>query len=292
MQWRSPGRAPTADPCGVAGAYSTPAGGAGAKPAGAQKRGYPGSKLPPLAGVKTVWKRGQTAEVGWMVGANHGGGYLFSLCPKGQPITEACFDKMPLHYATSNTTIRYLTGRLPDQQIPARDVSTAHAFTRAHVSAAQPLPHAALTLATETQHGVTIYGAAVQVAVGTHPTGSRWRVNPIPACNCDNGGQTPLTKVGKAQGGVTGCIYDPADPETGTFSGAYANTGTGPDGGGLPGAENCSTGTQFPVPFEWGYGQQIWNRGANAGVAADDWAMVDTIRVPGQAGEFVLRWRW
>jgi hypothetical protein len=128
---------------------------------------------------------------------------------------------------------------------------------------------------------------AADVAVGTFPAGSRWRRNPIPACNCDNGGQTPLTGQGKA-----GCIFDPEKVIKGFTSGAYANTGEGPDGGGLPGAENCSTGTQFPVPFEWGYGQQIWNRGANAGPAADDWAIVDTVRVPSTTGEFVLRWRW
>jgi hypothetical protein len=39
---------------GIAGAYSTPSGGAGAKPAGAQSRGDPGSKLPPLAGAVLV----------------------------------------------------------------------------------------------------------------------------------------------------------------------------------------------------------------------------------------------
>jgi hypothetical protein len=186
---------------------------------------------------------------------SHGGGYLYSLCPLGQELTEECFAATPLHFASSNTTIRYITGRLPDQQIPARDVG-----------------------------------------IGTHPAGSVWRVNPIPACNCDNGGQTPLTSVSKSEGGVTGCVYEPPSsgepPKKGTFAGAYEDTGKGPDGAGLPGAENCSTGLQFPLPFEWGYGQQIWNRGADAGPAADDWAIVDTVRVPSRAGEYVLRWRW
>ena len=186
---------------------------------------------------------------------SHGGGYLYSLCPLGQELTEECFAATPLHFASSNTTIRYITGRLPDQQIPARDVG-----------------------------------------IGTHPAGSVWRVNPIPACNCDNGGQTPLTSVSKSEGGVTGCVYEPPSsgepPKKGTFAGAYEDTGKGPDGAGLPGAENCSTGLQFPLPFEWGYGQQIWNRGADEGPAADDWAIVDTVRVPSRAGEYVLRWRW
>ena len=249
--WRSPGKAPTSDPCGVAGAYLHPAGAAGDKPAGAHSQGDPGSKLPPLSGVKTEWTRDGVAEVGFMLGANHGGGYHYSLCPLEEELTEACFAATPLRFASSNSTVRYVTGRLPDQQIRARDVD-----------------------------------------VGTHPAGSTWRVNPIPACNCDNGGQTPLTSVPKGNGGVTGCVYDPTGSKKGTFSGAYENTGTGPDGGGWPGAENCSTGLQFPMPFDWGYGQQIWNRAANAGPAADDWAIVDTLRVPSRTGRYVLRWRW
>jgi hypothetical protein len=62
-----------------------------------------------------------------------------------------------------------------------------------------------------------------------------------PACNCDNGGQTPLTNVSKGDGGLTGCVFDPQAGKRGTFAGAYENTGQGPDGGGWPGAENCST---------------------------------------------------
>jgi hypothetical protein len=67
--------------------------------------------------------------------------------------------------------------------------------------------------------------------------------------NCDNGGQTATRK-----GGPPGCVYEPTNPETGPQAAglAYDNTGKGPNGSGRPGAENCSTGTQFPVPFEWG----------------------------------------
>eukprot|EP01047_Picozoa_sp_COSAG01_P013578 COSAG01_NODE_641_length_14573_cov_17.634637_11_plen_239_part_00 len=88
--WRSPGKAPTSDPCGVAGAYRHSAGPAGDRPPGAKQQGDPGSLLPPLAGVKTEWNSGGIATVGYMLGANHGGGYLYSLCPAGQPITERC----------------------------------------------------------------------------------------------------------------------------------------------------------------------------------------------------------
>lgn len=57
---------------------------------------------------------------------------------------------------------------------------------------------------------------------------------------------------------------------------------------------SCPTGTQFPVPFPYGYGQQVWNLvpGPKTGAAADVWVIVDHVRAPAQAGEFVLRWRW
>merc|ERR550514_2515597 len=79
--WRAPGHAPVSDPCGVAGGYRVQRGGGGETPVGA-KQGDLGSKLPPLDRVHTEWTAGGVAEVGWMVGANHGGGYLYSLCPK------------------------------------------------------------------------------------------------------------------------------------------------------------------------------------------------------------------
>ena len=69
--WRAPGRAPTADPCGIAGGYAKPTGGGGETPTGA-RQGDRGSRLAPLAGVTTEWAARAEVEVGWMVGANHG----------------------------------------------------------------------------------------------------------------------------------------------------------------------------------------------------------------------------
>lgn len=113
-------RAPVSDPCGVAGAYLTPTGGGGETPEGAHQ-GDRGSKLPPT-GIQTTWTAGKTAEVGWMLAANHGGGYSYSLCPKSAPLTEECLNKMPLAFAGANHTVRYLDGR-PSLDIAARDVS-------------------------------------------------------------------------------------------------------------------------------------------------------------------------
>ena len=67
--WRSPGHAPVADPCGVAGGYLDHSG--GTPPPIGSKRGDLGSKLPPVAGVNTVWFSGHAEEVGFMLGANH-----------------------------------------------------------------------------------------------------------------------------------------------------------------------------------------------------------------------------
>lgn len=57
---------------------------------------------------------------------------------------------------------------------------------------------------------------------------------------------------------------------------------------------DCPTGTQFPVPFDYAYGQQVWNlKGPEtSGLAADTWQIVDNVRAPDIAGDYILRWRW
>jgi len=221
--WRSPGRAPISDPCGVAGAYLTPTGGGGETPEGAHQ-GDRGSNLPPTR-IQTNWIAGKTAEVGWMIAANHGGGYSYSLCPKTQPLTEECLNKMTLKFADENHTIRYLDEK-PSIRIPARDVS-----------------------------------------IGTFPEGSTWRLNPIPPCSCDWG---------------RGCKVNGTQP----VSRAYRE------------CMDCNlsecgkrVGTEWPLPFPYGYGQQIWNR-ERPSPTADDWVIVDSVQVPTAPGAYVLRWRW
>jgi hypothetical protein len=46
-----------------------------------------------------VWTRGAEAAVRFQLTANHGGGYQYRLCPAGKPLTEACFQEMPLAFA-------------------------------------------------------------------------------------------------------------------------------------------------------------------------------------------------
>eukprot|EP00326_Haptolina_ericina_P000681 CAMPEP_0181207818 /NCGR_PEP_ID=MMETSP1096-20121128/21792_1 /TAXON_ID=156174 ORGANISM="Chrysochromulina ericina, Strain CCMP281" /NCGR_SAMPLE_ID=MMETSP1096 /ASSEMBLY_ACC=CAM_ASM_000453 /LENGTH=374 /DNA_ID=CAMNT_0023298851 /DNA_START=49 /DNA_END=1173 /DNA_ORIENTATION=+ len=229
--WRSPGHAPTSDPCGVAGGYAKPTGGGGETPMGATQ-GDRGSALPRHAEVRTEWPAGGVAEVGWMLAANHGGGYLYSLCPAGSELTEACLDQMPLAYADSFHTIRYIAG--PEE-------------------------------------GTELIINATDVSVGTHPVGSAWRVNPIPACNCDKG--FGCSVGGSAEGGDQ----------------AYWN-GTNP----TPKGFDCPTGTAFQPPFDYGYGQQLWDLGPGTEPpeAMNTWVIIDHLKVPAAKGEYVLRWRW
>ena len=162
--------------------------------------------------------------------AQHGGGYIYSVCPKSQPLTEDCFNQNILSFVGSTHTIRFLDGR-PELEIPARDVS-----------------------------------------VGTFPSKSAWRINPIPACNCDFG---------------RGCSVGAKSPKSRAYTNETAKN--------IPG---CPTGLQFgeDAPFKYGDGQQIWDRPGTQGEQvqeqADDWVIVDTVKAPATPGEFVLRWRW
>ena len=109
--WRAPGSTPGLDPCGVAGGARTNmsyrAGGFG--PETGYPQGFNGSSLPVIPKQqRKVWKIGGTANVSWVNVANHAGGYLWSLCPAGRPLTEACFDEMPLQYVDNTSTLRYM----------------------------------------------------------------------------------------------------------------------------------------------------------------------------------------
>ena len=144
--WRAPGSAPTYDACGVAGASpsndSNAAGGWGFPTGHAQ--GFPGSQLPPVAKEeRDVWSiRAGTAEVAWTSVANHGGGYQYSLCPVGSQLTEACFHKLPLQFASDKQVLRYM-------------------YTN------------------QTDNKTEVEITATRVSQGTIPAGSTWTRNPV-----------------------------------------------------------------------------------------------------------------
>eukprot|EP00041_Stephanoeca_diplocostata_P025537 m.670883 g.670883 ORF g.670883 m.670883 type:complete len:425 (-) comp22767_c0_seq24:1317-2591(-) len=110
--WRYPGITPVIDSCGAAGGRlpgqgPAPGGGAGATYVNTSnaKLSDVGSKLPPLMSG-TVWSVGSAVEVAWTQKAWHGGGYQYRLCPANMPLTEECFQKMPLPFV-GNASLRW-----------------------------------------------------------------------------------------------------------------------------------------------------------------------------------------
>ena len=46
----------------------------------------------------------------WQITANHGGGYQYRLCPASSPLTEDCFRRHPLDFATSRQALQWNNG--------------------------------------------------------------------------------------------------------------------------------------------------------------------------------------
>ena len=113
-----------------------------------------------------IFCRGKTADVGWSMDANHGGGYSYRLCKinngERSELTEECFQRTPLKFANN----------LSWQQT-GYDLSTRRYFI------------------------------ANRTTTGTHPPGSEWTKNPVANCaglgggffdedpNCPSGFQFP-----------------------------------------------------------------------------------------------------
>ena len=97
--WRAPGAAPVYDSCGRAGGGPKPTAGKGEYvDTEFAKFGQLGSTLPTQPSG-AVWKAGAVVEALWSVRANHGGGWQFRLCPLGEELNEACFQKTPVPFA-------------------------------------------------------------------------------------------------------------------------------------------------------------------------------------------------
>jgi hypothetical protein len=90
LAWRAPGTSMPVSPCGSASATED------------------GTKLPPVEVMS--WQQGTTAEVAWSLWANHGGGYTWRLCPQTADITEECFSKYPLNFASDKTRVQWTNG--------------------------------------------------------------------------------------------------------------------------------------------------------------------------------------
>jgi len=115
--WRAPGSAPVNDACGLAGGTPWPKNASewgdyvNTKFA---KHGDAGSKVLPVQPSGAVWQAGMQGTVVWQIGANHGGGYSYRLCPLEATLTEECFQRHPLAFNTSSQALLFPNGsRLP-----------------------------------------------------------------------------------------------------------------------------------------------------------------------------------
>lgn len=74
------------------------------------KQGDLGSQVlkPAPSGIR--WTAGSTVEVAWGIRYNHGGGYSYRLCPASEPLTEACFQRLPLNF-TGMPSLRWNDGK-------------------------------------------------------------------------------------------------------------------------------------------------------------------------------------
>jgi len=111
--WRAPGSAPVIDPCGQAGGRisTCPIGGDSVfTNTSMAKMGDFGSKVLPLSSSKVRWAAGSSVEVAWGIRYNHGGGYQYRLCPASSPLTEECFQKMPLEFDRTKQALVWNNG--------------------------------------------------------------------------------------------------------------------------------------------------------------------------------------
>eukprot|EP00928_Gymnodinium_smaydae_P028390 TRINITY_DN21659_c0_g1_i1.p1 TRINITY_DN21659_c0_g1~~TRINITY_DN21659_c0_g1_i1.p1 ORF type:complete len:426 (+),score=29.75 TRINITY_DN21659_c0_g1_i1:74-1351(+) len=153
--WRAPGSAPVVDPCGQAGGKfrATPMGGdsvfTDTKQAQMGDMGSEVLKPVPLS-MQPIWEIGSAVDVAWGMRYNHGGGYQYRLCPADEPLTEACFQNMPLEFVKSEHKLLWNNGSVLEVLGEAK--------------------------------GVFVSGVGVTFG----PPGSTWARNPVPRVNTDN----------------------------------------------------------------------------------------------------------
>lgn len=210
-----------------------------------------------------VWKRGSSVEVGWALTANHGGGYSYRLCPAWGDINEECFQRNPLAFSGSNSWLQWGGG--------------------------------------SKKRRVTI--PRVTVDQGTHPPGSQWARNPVPAC--DLGQQAacgdPRTPANLTE--ISGYLHwgNETIPYYGgkkwidfvrcgvVLSGELPSQTWANKTGSPPGGIVCGTNVQFPEPYPGVSGFVH-----NDTTPIDAFNIVDLVQVPTSIapGHYLLSWRW
>jgi len=186
--WRAPGTAAVFSPCGVDGGNPQGCPVGNPKGDGCAGGGYGhGPDARTLKGntKPTVWTAGSVVEAAWAITANHGGGYSYRLCPKPAKGSTDLTEE-----CFQKTVLKFAGDTQWVQYGP--DESTRKAFP------------------------------AMRTNTGTHPAGSQWTRNPIPACKGYGGGAP-------AAGGVcTGPQFTP--PLPGLYGFGLAGVGEKPFG--------------------------------------------------------------
>jgi hypothetical protein len=166
--WRAPGTAPVWSPCGVDGGNPGGCPFGTKDPRGCAGGGYafgPDARTHPFEGVVTTsWTRGSVQSVAWGITANHGGGYAYRLCKYADDaagnktaarsaLTESCFEQTHLDFVGEESWA----------------VGCAN---KTSASRAEPC-----------LSPLNVSFTAQRTSTGTHPKGSMWTKNPIPACS-------------------------------------------------------------------------------------------------------------
>lgn len=228
--WRAPGTAPIWSPCGVDGGNMDGCVTDHGTSSSCAPGGYPHgpdarADYQRFSPKTTVWEAGTVVEAAWGLSANHGGGYSYRLCKRPKDMAE-------LSEECFQRTVLDFVGDTQWVQFGA-DPWNRTAFP------------------------------ALRTTKGTHPEGSMWTRNPIPACRGPGGG---------------------------SVSGSHKKCGSGPWG------NETGPGVQFPPPFPYGYGYGNHDPSMPGGDAGGIfmWSLVDKLRVPAtlEPGEYVLSWRW
>jgi len=205
--------------------------------------------------------------------ANHGGGYSYRLCrvPEFDPITEECFQKIPLSFVGDTQEFRYA-----GQWIPGAPVYTV---------------------------------PTMKVNQGTHPPGSEWIRLSIPACRyCDEGqfcGGEVAINFTEVSGQIPwgGDFYGGAAWVARVDCASICSGATVDDGGPPPPTNNQSYGlsdgqlcppgkTQFTETVPGLSGFLANHTYPERSIIAMN--IVDKVRIPKDLpdGRYLLGWRW
>lgn len=164
--WRAPGYAPVTDACGMAGGAPTAGPGhASFHPTPWARQGDLGSRVLRKGPPTATWRAGSVVKVGWGLRYNHGGGYMYRLCPASEPLTEECFARHPLIFNGSSDRTS-----APYRQVLRWADGTEESVAASLVWVSPPHERA----------------AAGRTAASPNPVGYPWALNPLPRINFDS----------------------------------------------------------------------------------------------------------